>query len=100
MYGMYKPLRMLVRQKLVDALGRMIWRPSEDGLRIDIVELGGRDERVDSSRPAATFVRAGDNKGLAVQRFWAVPVAPILNASLAVPKKPPPMAAKKIGAMT
>jgi hypothetical protein len=30
MYGMYKPLRMLVRQNLVDALGRMIWRPSED----------------------------------------------------------------------
>jgi hypothetical protein len=48
----------------VDAFGRMIWQPGEDvgepGLRIDIVELGGRDERVDSSRPATTFVGAGE----------------------------------------
>ena len=36
------------RQKLVDALGRMIWQPGKDvgepGLRIDTVELRGRDE--------------------------------------------------------
>jgi hypothetical protein len=48
----------------MDALGRMIRQPGEDvsepGLRIDVVELRGRDERVDSSRPAATFVRAGE----------------------------------------
>ena len=48
----------------MDALGRMIWQPSKDvgkpGLRIDVVELRGRDECVDSSRPAATFVRAGE----------------------------------------
>src|SRR5260370_16171520 len=59
-------------QKLVDALGRMIWQPGEDvgeaGLPIDIVELRGRDERVDSGRPAATFVRAGECPVAAPQR--------------------------------
>ena len=48
------------RQKLVDALGRMIWQPGEDvgepGLRIYIVELRGR-AATNVSRPAlaATF---------------------------------------------
>ena len=48
----------------MDALGRMIWQLSEHvgepGLRIDVVELRGCDECVDSSRSTATFVRAGE----------------------------------------
>src|SRR5262249_28272252 len=63
-------------QKLVDALGRMIWQPSEDvgepGLRIDVVELCGRDERVDSSRPPTTFVRAGEGPVPAPDRDGAL----------------------------
>src|SRR5262245_65765903 len=51
-------------QKLVDALGRMIWQSgehvSEPGLRSEIVELGGGDGGVDGSRPTATVVRGGE----------------------------------------
>jgi hypothetical protein len=53
----------------------MIWQPSEDvgepGLRIDVVELCGRDERVDSSRPTTTFVRAGEGPVPAADRDGA-----------------------------
>jgi hypothetical protein len=60
------------RAELVDALGRMIRQPGEDvsepGLRIDLVELRGRDERIESSRPAATFVRAGEGPVAAPER--------------------------------
>jgi len=47
----------------------MIWQPGEyvgePGLRIDIVELGGLDQRVDGRSPAATFVGAGEGPVLA-----------------------------------
>jgi hypothetical protein len=51
------------RQQLVDALCRMIWQASEHvgepSLWIDVVELGGGDQRVDDSRATAAFVRRG-----------------------------------------
>ena len=59
-------------QKLVDTVGRMIGQPSEDvgkpGVQIDVVELRGRDECVDTSRPAGTFVGAGEGPVAAADR--------------------------------
>ena len=49
-------------QELVDALGRMIWQPGEHvgepGLWVYIVELRGRDQRVDERRAPRTLRRA------------------------------------------
>ena len=49
----------------MDALGGMIRQPGqhvgEPGLRIDVVELGGCDQRIDGRRPSAAFV--GASKG-------------------------------------
>ena len=50
-------------QQFVNALGGMIGQASEHvgepGLRVDIVELGGGDQRVDGSSAPAAFVGAG-----------------------------------------
>lgn len=47
-------------QKLVDALGGMILQASEDvgepGVRIDVVDPGGVDQRIDRGSAAATFI--------------------------------------------
>ena len=51
-------------QQLVNALGGVIRQAGEHvgepGLRVDIVELGGRDQRVDGSGAPAAFVGAGE----------------------------------------
>ena len=51
-------------QQVVDPLCGIIEHSSEDigepGLRIDVVELGGLDQRVDGSGPPAAFVGAGE----------------------------------------
>src|SRR5882757_4872668 len=52
------------RQQLGDASGRMILQArqqvGEPGLRIDVVELGGLDQRVDGRGATAAGVRAGE----------------------------------------
>lgn len=62
----------LMRQELVDALGGMIWQPGEHvgepSLRVDIVELGSRDQGVDGSSPPTTFVGAGEGPVAAPDR--------------------------------
>ena len=51
-------------QQFVDALGRMIRQAGqhvgEPSLWIDVVELGGGDQRVDGSGAPAAFVGAGE----------------------------------------
>src|SRR5262245_61385992 len=51
-------------QKLVDSLGGMIWQSiehvGEPCLRIDVIELCGRDQRVDGSCAPAAFVGASE----------------------------------------
>ena len=51
-------------QEVGDPLGRMIRQPGEDigepSLRVDVVELGGFDERVDRGGASAAFVGAGE----------------------------------------
>ena len=51
-------------QEFVDALGWVIRQAGEHvgepGLRIDVVELGGGNERVEGRCPSAAFVRAGE----------------------------------------
>jgi hypothetical protein len=48
----------------VDALGGMIRQSGqyvgEPGVRVDVVELGSCDQRVDGGGPPATFVGAGE----------------------------------------
>ena len=50
----------------------MIRQPREDigepGLRVDVVELGGLDERVDRGGASATFVGAGEGPVVATDR--------------------------------
>ena len=50
----------------------MIWQPREDigepSLRVDVVELGGFDERVDRSGASATFIGAGERPVVATDR--------------------------------
>src|SRR5579863_4520691 len=50
--------------QLVDALGGMIGQASEHvsepGARIDVVELAGRDQRIDGGGPTTPFVGAGE----------------------------------------
>jgi hypothetical protein len=64
------------RQKLLDALGRMLRQSSEHvgepGLWIDIAELGGGDERVEGSCPPAAFVGAGEGPVAASDRDGAL----------------------------
>jgi hypothetical protein len=52
------------RQQVADAFCRVIKHSCQDigepGLRIDVVELRGRDQRIDGSRPSAAFVGAGE----------------------------------------
>ena len=59
-------------QELGDPLGRMIGQPSkqirEPGLRVDVVELGGLDQRVDGGGTAAAFVGAGEGPVVAPDR--------------------------------
>ncbi len=59
-------------QELVDALGGMIGQPSqhigEPGLRIDIVELGGGDQRVDGCCAPAALVGAREGSVAAPNR--------------------------------
>jgi len=59
-------------QELVDALGGMIRQPrqhvGEPGLGIDIIELGGGDQRVDGCSPPATFVGAREGPIAATNR--------------------------------
>jgi hypothetical protein len=59
-------------QQLVDLLGRMILQSCEDigepGLRVDVVELCGLDQRVDSSGAAAAFVGAGERPVVSADR--------------------------------
>ena len=51
-------------QEFVNALGGVIRQTSQDvgepGLRIDVIELGGGDQRVDRSGAPAAFVGAGE----------------------------------------
>ena len=55
----------------MDALCLMIWQPSEHvgepGLRVDVVKLGGSDQRVDGSCTTAAFVGACEGSILASQ---------------------------------
>jgi hypothetical protein len=54
----------------VNALGRVIGQASEHvgepGLRVDIVELGGGDQRVDRSGAPAAFIGAGEARSAAL----------------------------------
>jgi hypothetical protein len=58
-------------QEFVNAPGRVIGQASEHvgepGLRVDIVELGGGDQRVDRSSAPAAFVGAGEGSVLSPQ---------------------------------
>ena len=60
------------RQQVADAFGGVIQHAREDvgepGLRIDVVELGGGDERVEGSCPPAAFVGAGEGPVAAPDR--------------------------------
>jgi hypothetical protein len=51
-------------QELVEAPGRMIWqageRIGEPSLRVDVVELCGRDQCVEGGGAATAFVGAGE----------------------------------------
>lgn len=59
-------------QKLVDALGGMILQAGEDVgepcVRIDIVDPGGVDQRIDRSSAAATLIRASEGPVMATDR--------------------------------
>ena len=59
-------------QKLLDALSGMIRQPGEHvgepSLRIDVVELGGRDQRIDGCGATAAFVRTGEGPVAAPDR--------------------------------
>jgi hypothetical protein len=56
-------------QHFVEAFGRVIRQTSQHvrdpSLRVDVVELGGCDQRVDRGGAAATFVGAGEGPVLA-----------------------------------
>ena len=63
-------------QEFVNAPGRVIGQASEHvgepGLRVEIVELGGGDQRVDRSSAPAAFVGAGEGPVLSPQGNLAV----------------------------
>ena len=56
-------------EELVDPLGGMILQAREDmgepGLRVDVVEPGGLDQRVDRGSTVAARIRAGESPVLA-----------------------------------
>ena len=60
------------RQQVADPFCRVIQHPCQDigepGLRIDVVELGGGDERVEGRCPPAAFVGAGEGPVAAPDR--------------------------------
>ena len=49
-------------------IGQASEHAGEPGLRVDIVEFGGRDQRVDRSSAPAAFVGAGEGPVLSPQR--------------------------------
>lgn len=60
------------RQQIVDVPGRMVGQTAEHigepGLRIDAVELGGLDQRVEGGRAMAAGIRAGEGPVAAAYR--------------------------------
>jgi hypothetical protein len=60
------------RQQVADPFRRVIQHPCQDigepGLRIDVVELGGGDERVEGGCPLAAFVGASEGPVAAPDR--------------------------------
>ena len=60
------------RQQIGDVLGRMVWQSrqhvGEPGARIDAVELGGLDERVDGGGAASAFVGTREGPVVAADR--------------------------------